>query len=164
MHVSEELKHTIGRALGRVPSGVFILTAERDGQPLAMMASWVMQAAFQPPSVSVAIAKDRPAHAALSAQGATFALCVIPEGNTSLMKKYARGIPAGADPFDGIRTTRTKGGTVVLADALAYLECRVTKVAEFGADHDLIVAEVTAGELLKEGPSFTHLRGSGFHY
>ena len=164
IHVPDEVKHTIGRAMGRIPSGVFILTAEHAGQPIAMMASWVQQVAFAPPMVSVAIANQRPAHAALSAPGARFALCVIPEGDTSLMKKYARGIPAGADPFEGVRTTRAKHGTTVVADALAYVECRVTKTIAFNADHDLFLAEVVGGELLKDGPSFTHLRGSGFHY
>ena len=164
MHTPDDLKLTIGRALGRIPSGVFILTATHDGQPLAMMASWVQQVAFAPPSVAVAIAKERPAHAALSKSGATFALSVVPEGDTSLMKKYARGVPAGADPFDGVRVTRTANGTILLADALAYLECRATKVVEFGADHDLFLAEVIGGQMLKDGPSFTHLRGNGFHY
>jgi 3-hydroxy-9,10-secoandrosta-1,3,5(10)-triene-9,17-dione monooxygenase reductase component len=165
MHVPDQIKLTIGRALGRIPSGVFILTTSAsDGEPLAMMASWVQQASFQPPSVCVAIAKERPAHAALSNVGATFALSVVPEGDTSLMKKYARGIPAGADPFDGVHITRTERGATVLADALAYLECRVTKTCDFGGDHDIVIAQVAAGEMLKEGASFTHLRGNGFHY
>ena len=86
------------------------------------------------------------------------------EGDTSLMKKYARGIPAGADPFEGVHTKQATHGTTVLSDALAYVECRVTKTIEFNADHDLFLAEVVGGELLKEGPSFTHLRGNGFHY
>jgi 3-hydroxy-9,10-secoandrosta-1,3,5(10)-triene-9,17-dione monooxygenase reductase component len=164
MQTPDDIKLTIGRALGRIPSGVFILTATHEKQPLAMMASWVQQVAFAPPSVAVAIAKERPAHAALSKPSRTFALSVIPEGDTSLMKKYARGIPAGADPFDGVRITRTANGTIVLADALAYLECRVTQVVDFNADHDLFLAEVVAGQMLKDGPSFTHLRGNGFHY
>ena len=33
------------------------------------------------------------------------------------MKKYARGVPAGADPFDGVQTARTSMGTAYLADA-----------------------------------------------
>lgn len=165
MQVPDDVKLTIGRALGRIPSGVFILTAVHDNQPLAMMASWVQQVAFQPPSVSIAIAKERPAHAALSANpGAAFALSVIADGDTALMKKYARGIAPGADPFEGVRITRTANGTIILADALAYLECRVTKVCELDTDHDLFIAEVVAGQMLKEGPSFTHLRGNGFHY
>jgi len=164
-HVPDDVKMTIGRALGRVPSGVFILTAMHDGKPLAMMASWVQQVAFAPPSVSVAIAKERPAHGALSAvPGTTFALSVVPDGDTSLMKKYARGIPADADPFEGVNITRTANGTIVLADALAYLECRVSKRVEFNGDHDLFIAEVVAGQMLKDGASFMHLRGNGFHY
>ena len=34
LHVPDELKQTIGRALGRIPSGVFILTAEHAGLEL----------------------------------------------------------------------------------------------------------------------------------
>jgi flavin reductase (DIM6/NTAB) family NADH-FMN oxidoreductase RutF len=165
MHVPDDVKLTIGRALGRIPSGVFILTTiAPDQKPLAMMASWVQQASFAPPSVSVAIAKERPAHGALGRPGHVFALSVVPEGDTSLMKKYARGVPGGADPFDGVQIARTASGTIYLADALAYLECRVTKTLDFDADHDLFVAEVVAGQTLKDGASFTHLRGNGFHY
>jgi len=164
MHVSDELKLTVGKALGRIPSGVFILTAERDGQPLAMMASWVQQVAFVPPSVSVAIAKERPAHAALSKPGSTFGLSVVPEGDTSLMKKYARGIQDGANPFEGVQIARAASGTIYLPDALAYLDCRVSKLLDFGGDHDLFIADVVAGKALKDGSSFTHLRGNGFHY
>ncbi|HEV2293299.1 MAG TPA: flavin reductase family protein [Tepidisphaeraceae bacterium] len=164
MHVPDDVKFTIGRALGRIPSGVFILTMTQENEPLAMMVSWVQQAAFAPPSVSVAIAKERAAHAALSRPGAAFALSVLPEGDTSLMKKYARGVPAGADPFEGVRTTRTANGAVVLADALAYLECRVKASCAFDADHDVFLAEVVAGQMLNDGASFTHLRGNGFHY
>src|SRR5918999_987649 len=57
MAISEQLKQTVGKALGRVPSGVFILTAAHNGESAAMMASWVQQAAFDPPAVSIAMAK-----------------------------------------------------------------------------------------------------------
>jgi 3-hydroxy-9,10-secoandrosta-1,3,5(10)-triene-9,17-dione monooxygenase reductase component len=164
INVPDHVKQTIGKALGRVPSGVFILTTQHEAQPLAMMASWVQQASFVPPAVSVAVAKDRPLAGALRGTGATFALSVLGDGDMPLMKKYARGIPPGADPFDGVKTRTTPGGSIVLADALAYLECRVKSVCDFGGDHDIYLAEVTAGELLKDGHSFMHVRGNGFHY
>ena len=164
-NIPDEVKQTIGRALGRMPSGVFILTTTTpERKPLAMMASWVQQASFSPPSVSVAIAKERPIHAFLARPGYVFGLSVVPAGDTSLMKKYARGIPDGADPFEGVQIARTASGTIYLADALAHLECRVTRTLDFGGDHDLFVAEVVSGQVLKDGASFTHLRGSGFHY
>jgi flavin reductase (DIM6/NTAB) family NADH-FMN oxidoreductase RutF len=162
-HVSEHLKHTVGRALGRVPSGVYILTARHDGQSAAMMVSWVQQAAFQPPAVSVAVQKDRPLREMIHASR-SFALAVVGEGESSLMKKYARGIPPGQAPFEGVEVIQTSGGMTVPSAALAWLECAVQSVCEFGGDHELVVARVTDGALLREGASFTHLRGNGFHY
>ena len=80
------------------------------------------------------------------------------------MKKYARGIPPGQDPFEGVDVVRTPAGLPVPAAALAWLECEVISGCEFGGDHELLVARVTDGALLRDGPSFTHLRGNGFHY
>ena len=160
--VSDEIKHTIGRALGRVPSGIFILTATHGADSAAILASWVQQAAFNPPAVSVAISRDRRA-AQLVQQSKRFALSVLGEHDSALMKKYARGVPP-AESFTNVNTRPSPAGVPFLADALAYLECRLLTTATFNADHDLFVAEVTAGELLKEGSPFTHHRGNGFHY
>jgi len=41
MHHTDPAKLSIGKALGRVPSGVYVLTASREGQASAMLASWV---------------------------------------------------------------------------------------------------------------------------
>jgi flavin reductase (DIM6/NTAB) family NADH-FMN oxidoreductase RutF len=163
MAVGEELKKTVGKALGRIPSGVFVLTAGRGEGAVAMLASWVQQAGFEPPAVTVAVGKDRHA-AGVMKDGGKFALSVVGEGDTGLMKKYARGVREGEDPFAGVATAETPGGVTVLADALAWLECEVMSVCEFGGDHEVFVARVTAGKALKEGASFTHLRGNGFHY
>ena len=56
------------------------------------------------------------------------------------------------------------GGQIVLCDSLAWLECRLIEVCDFGGDHDVLVAAVVAGQLTNDGPSFTHTRGNGFHY
>src|SRR5687768_13076480 len=49
----------LGQALGRVPSGLYILTARHDGKATGMLASWVQQAGFDPPMVTVAVNRDR---------------------------------------------------------------------------------------------------------
>jgi flavin reductase (DIM6/NTAB) family NADH-FMN oxidoreductase RutF len=162
-HVPDEVRNTIGKALGRIPSGLFILTARHENRSSAMLASWVQQCAFAPPAISVAVAKDRPVYELIQ-KSRTFALSIVPEGDSTLMKKYARGIPEGVDPFDGVRTQSAPSGSPVLSDALAWLDCRVIQTFAFNADHDLLVGQVTAGELLKEGQAFAHQRGNGFHY
>src|SRR3954451_12210986 len=90
MEITDELKKTVGKALGRIPSGVFIVTAGEGEHAAAMMASWVQQAAFAPPMVSVAIANGRPMQETI-AREKKFVLNVVGEHDHALMKKYARG-------------------------------------------------------------------------
>jgi 3-hydroxy-9,10-secoandrosta-1,3,5(10)-triene-9,17-dione monooxygenase reductase component len=162
--MTEESKHAIGKALGKVPSGVYVLTATSGQQSAAMMVSWVQQASFVPPALSIAMAKDRPVRKLLDAGGVRLALCGLSMTDNALMKKYARGIPEGQDPFDGVPTARTPGGAIYLTEALTYLECRLVKTCDFNGDHDLHIAEITAAQLLKDDKPFTHVRGNGFHY
>lgn len=161
--MTDETKQAIGKALGKIPSGVYILTATHAGQSAAMMVSWAQQAAFSPPAVSIAMAKDRFIRQLIDAGGA-IALSIIAKADNGLMKKYARGIPEGEDPFAGVSIGHTSGGAIYLTDALAWLECRLLKTCDFNADHDLYIAEITAAHLLKDEPPFTHVRGNGFHY
>ena len=50
-------KENIGAAIGRIPSGVFVITAKNSsGEKIGMLGSWVAQAGFEPPCVSVAVA------------------------------------------------------------------------------------------------------------
>ena len=159
----DELKNTVGKALGRIPSGVFILTARHDGAASAMMSSWVQQAAFDPPAVTVAISKGRPVRPLIAA-GGRFALAVVGEADTSLLRRYARGVEPGQDPFEGVDTLTTPAGHLVPAAAIAWLDCQVIRAIDFDADHELLIARVAGGALVREGESFTHLRKNGFHY
>ena len=159
----ENTDPAVGKALGRIPSGVYILSTLYGGKPEVMLASWVQQAAFQPPSVTVAIAKERPIRQALLASR-RFALAVLPQDDTSLMRKYGRGVPPGQDPFAGVDVLNTPAGLPVPSGALAWLECELTQAFDFGGDHEVHVARVAAGQVLRDGKSFSHQRGNGFHY
>jgi flavin reductase (DIM6/NTAB) family NADH-FMN oxidoreductase RutF len=157
------LTEDVKKAIGRIPSGVYVLTAQHQGQATAMLASWVQQAAFDPPAISIAISPERPAWKLITDSG-RFALSILGEGDTAFMKKYARGIEPGRDPFDGVQTAATPSGIPILADALAWLDCRVIQTVKFDADHELFIGEVTAGQMLRDGSAFTHQRGNGYHY
>ena len=159
----ENIDPAIGKAIGRIPSGVYTLTTGAEGRWEVMMASWVQQAAFSPPSVSIAVHKERPVRGAILSSR-RFALAVLPQDDTSLMKKYARGVAPGQDPFEGVETLRTPASIPVPAGALAWLDCELTQAFDFGGDHEIHVARVVAAKVLREGKSFTHLRGNGFHY
>src|SRR5438045_7079795 len=116
------LRQTVGRALGRVPSGVFILTtaAEPPGRfPLAMMVSWVQQASFSPPAVCLALGRDRPIRSVLEGSR-KFTLSVLGQEDSDVLKRFARGFEPDVDPFDGIATHATPGGLPRASGALGW--------------------------------------------
>ena len=55
-----ELQSRLAPVLGRVPSGVFILVAgDGSGLRTGLLTSWVQQASFEPPQVTIAVNKSR---------------------------------------------------------------------------------------------------------
>ena len=66
------------------------------------------------------------------------------------MKKYARGIKPGEDPFEGIETFTTPGGAIAIQSALAWIECKLLQVCDFHGDHELLIAQATDGAILRQ--------------
>jgi flavin reductase (DIM6/NTAB) family NADH-FMN oxidoreductase RutF len=151
------------QVLGRVPTGLFIVTAENAGQRAAFLASWVCQAGFNPPALSVAIKQDRPIMRQLS-RGATLAVNLIGKDDRALMARFARGFSIHEDPFAGSSIERTDGGTPYLPESLGFMECRVMRLLEPSTEHNLVVAEVIGGRMLKDGEPWVHIRRSGDNY
>jgi flavin reductase (DIM6/NTAB) family NADH-FMN oxidoreductase RutF len=160
MEMTEPMK-AAAQALGKVPSGLFVLSSGGSGQTAAILASWVQQAALNPLALSVAVANERTV-LGLIRQSRSLALSVLPEGDASLIRRFARGVET--NPFDGMATLTTPSGQLVLAAAAAWLDCQLISVCEFGADHTLLVAQVLAGKVLGGARPMVHLRGSALHY
>jgi flavin reductase (DIM6/NTAB) family NADH-FMN oxidoreductase RutF len=149
-------------ALGRVPSGLFVLTARRGAAETGMLASWVQQCSFEPPRVSVALARGREL-AAWLVEGAVFTLNILDDTQTDMIVHFGRGFALDQPAFEGLEVERGPEGGPVLTDALAFLECRVVSRCTAG-DHDLLIAEVARGRMLSEGQPMVHVRKSGAHY
>ncbi|HEX6881970.1 MAG TPA: flavin reductase family protein [Planctomycetota bacterium] len=152
----------LAQALGRVPTGLYVVTTLKDGRPLGFVGSFLMQASFEPPAISVAIAKGREHLAAIRAHG-RFAVSVLDDGSRELMSAFFRRHEPGSSPFDALAHQPTPGGLPVLAQALAWLECRVSGEHESG-DHVLVLGTVEHGALLRQGDPAIHLRKNGLGY
>ena len=159
----------LDRALGRISGGLYIVTASQgDGDARrsgAMVASWVSQASFSPPGLSVAVAKDR-AIEALMQIGDRFVINVLRQDHYKpLMQHFLKRFPPGADRFEGVNVLHgaAEGGPV-LTDALAYLSCHVEQRME-GPDHWIIYALVEQGNVADlDGRTAVHHRKTGNHY
>ena len=159
----EPTLHTpLARALGRIPCGLYILTTESAGAPLGFLASFVMQTGFSPPTLCVAIGKDRP-HLAAIRSSSRFALSILDPASSGSMTPFFKQLPAGVSPFDGLATAPTASGSLVLCDALAWLDCRLHSTHD-SPDHTVVFGEVVAGQLLREGDPKVHLRRNGLSY
>jgi len=161
-----EIRETIGAVLGRTPSGLFILTARAaDGRETGQLASWVQQASFEPPMVTVAVNRKRFLHDWLG-DAPQVALNLVGEGQKQFLKHFGAGFEPGAPAFDGLPLRRGETGVPLLAEALGYLEGHVRGRLETG-DHVVYAVEIVAAG---EGPGFTatppwvHVRKNGFNY
>ncbi len=161
----KSLDGDLDKALGRLSGGLYVVTARQDERASAMVASWVNQASFDPPGLTVAVAKDR-AIEALMQVGDRFVLNILREDNhQQLLRHFLKRFPPGANRFAGINTLEgVAAGGPVLGDALAYLGCRVSQRME-GPDHWIIYAEVEQGNVSDmEASTAVHHRKVGNHY
>lgn len=152
----------LAAALGRIPSGLFVLTARRGEAETGMLASWVQQCAFDPPAVTACVRKGRFVLDWLEV-GAPMVVNVIPEGGKALVAHFGKGFDEGEPAFAGLEVTRAGDSPPVLTDALAHLVCRVTARVETG-DHVLLVARVESGAVHADGKPTVHTRKNGLRY
>ena len=166
--LSESRSNPAVLALGRVVGSLCVLTTRKGAGESqlsgAMVASWVSQASFSPPGLTVAVAKDRAVEALLHV-GDSFALNVLASGRESgPMKQFLQPFAPGADRFAGLELEQSPGGQPILPEALAWLDCSVKQRMECG-DHWLIYAQVGSGALLDaEATTAVHQRRSGANY
>jgi flavin reductase (DIM6/NTAB) family NADH-FMN oxidoreductase RutF len=161
MHTADPHKN-LASALGRVPSGVYILTLARDGIETGMLASWVQQCAFKPPMISFVIQRGRPI-ADLLPKGAVCTLNILEAAQTDMIAHFGKGFALTEDAFIGLDLQRVPLHGPILEEAHAFLHVKVMDRFPVG-DHDLFLAEVTAGCLLEDGQPMVHVRKNGFHY
>ncbi|KAF0652794.1 flavoprotein [Cyanobium sp. Copco_Reservoir_LC18] len=155
----------LDRALGRLSGGLYVVTAAQQERSGAMVASWVSQASYEPPMLTVAVARER-AIEALMQVGDRFVLNVLRQDNHQpLLRHFLRRFAPGADRFEGVTVLEdVAAGGPVLGDALAYLGCRVTQRLET-ADHWIVVAAVEEGSVSDtEAATAVHHRKFGNHY
>jgi flavin reductase (DIM6/NTAB) family NADH-FMN oxidoreductase RutF len=163
VNASEDPLTALAPALGRIPSGLFILTAGQGDTEAGLLTSWVQQCSFDPPRVTVAIKSGREV-ASLLQPGMPFTLNILAEGQTQLLGYFGKGPPPGPSAFAGLDVERPEGEAVVLRSTMGCLFCR--SAGRFPAgDHEVYLGEVVGGRLLlPEARPYVHVRKSGLRY
>lgn len=137
----------LSKALARLAGGLYVVTASHGpgGAASAMVASWVAQASFEPPGLSVAVAKDRAVESLMQVGDAFVLNCLGEDAFAPTMKHFLQRFPPGADRFAGVEWSPDPAtGVPVLAAGIAHLACRVVSRLET-ADHFVTYATVEGG-------------------
>jgi flavin reductase (DIM6/NTAB) family NADH-FMN oxidoreductase RutF len=151
----------VAAAVGKIPSGLFIVTSVLDGKREGYLASWIQQVSFSPLLISIAMKPGRACYDAIKAQG-RFCVNIVGHRNGGVMKPFWN--PGSEDPFSDLENFMTPLGNLVLNGAMAALECRVLSSVSPG-DHEILFAEVVESHLLQpEDKPLVHVRKSGLSY
>ena len=144
--------------MGHLSHGVYVLGTRRGRETTAMTAAWVAQVSERSPCLAVAVRDDRYTLGVIL-ESATFSLSVLREDQVGVATHFAETSGEYHDKLQSVPYGRTPGGSPVLLDCLAYLDCKVLDTAHAG-EHTIFIGEVTAGESY-EGPSCPLLADPG---
>ena len=146
---------------GQLASGVAVVVAMAGGEPHAATASSVVVASGTPPLIAVFFAIGSRTHRHLLADG-RFSVCVLRHADHSLARRFARPSRSGGwAGLAGVSLVPRDPQPPILAQALAWLDCRVDQVVPMG-DHACFVARVLALGRDPEGEPLIYYRGR-FH-
>ena len=161
MSDSKELS-PLAKALGRMPTGLYIVSTLNGDAPLGFLGSFVMQQSIEVPQVSVAVGQGREHLQAIRDSG-RFALSILDAGSQKAMGAFFKKYEGDETPFDHVATQNSPSGLPLLSDSLAWLECEYS--GEFDAgDHVVVFGKVVAGDQLHDGDPSIHLRKNGLGY
>jgi len=147
----KKLDSNLDKALGRLSGGLYVVTASQgEGSTFrqsAMVASWVSQASFNPPGITVAVAKDRAIESYMQV-GEGFVVNILREDNYQKMfRHFLKRFAPGADRFADVDViSNIAEGGPVLSDSLAFLDCKVSSRLET-PDHWIIYGTVENGSV-----------------
>jgi flavin reductase (DIM6/NTAB) family NADH-FMN oxidoreductase RutF len=134
---------------------LWLLTA-RDGERHGgLIATFVSQASIAPhlPRVVVGLAKQHYTRQLVEASR-RFVLHLLSEQQVELVWRFGLRSGRDYDKLDGLDWAPSMTGSVRLADALAWLDCRVETSLDVG-DRTIYVAEIVAGRQEKSVPPLT---------
>jgi flavin reductase (DIM6/NTAB) family NADH-FMN oxidoreductase RutF len=147
------------RSLMRLfPSGVSVVGADAHGDRIAVTMGSLMSLSLDPPLVGISVGRDLALHELVRTAGA-FGVSILRGDQADVAARFARGAPPIV-LWHGVALRDGMTGAPLLADALAWIECRVW--AEYDAgDHTLFVGEVVALDEGDPAPALVY-REHGF--
>ena len=144
------------RIFDQMVRGVVVITTRSGEKRNGMTACWVTRSADQPFLVMVSIWKKNFSHDLVKESG-IFAMHVLKSDQVGLARHFGKQSGREVDKFSQVPYRSGKTGSPILANCLAYLDCRVVNSAESG-DHTIFVGEVQEADFVSRGEPLLYQR------
>ncbi len=144
--------------LGRFPTGVTIITAEkRDASPMGLTISSFHSLSLEPPLILWTLTRAASSLPHFRA-AQRYVVHILSASQAALARRFARG--PQEDRFRDVALSRAPGGTLMLADArcAGWLECFNVTQHEAG-DHFIFVGQVERCDHRPLAPLIHHAGG-----
>jgi flavin reductase (DIM6/NTAB) family NADH-FMN oxidoreductase RutF len=131
------------RVMWTMPYGLYVLGSTDGAQRRnAMTINWVSQVSFDPKLIGVGVERTAFTHELVEA-GSCFSLCIIAREDRAIVRKFTKPVDVDleARTLNGFEYTEHVTGAPVLAQSVAYLDCRVTDRVAAG-QHTFFIGEV----------------------
>jgi flavin reductase (DIM6/NTAB) family NADH-FMN oxidoreductase RutF len=149
-------------ALSQVTYGLYVVGSKGDDAVNAMTANWITQASFEPEIVALAVESDSFTRQLID-QGRVFAVSVLKSGQKDVAAHFVNPQRHEKDKLGDYAIQTRKTGAPILADASAYLDCRVVS-RHVAGDHVVFFGEVVDSGLLDPAAEPLTLRQTGWRY
>jgi flavin reductase (DIM6/NTAB) family NADH-FMN oxidoreductase RutF len=123
--------------LGHFATGVTVVTAMEEGEPVGFTCQSFASLSLEPPLVALAPAKSSTSWPRIAKAGA-FCVNILSDRQEALCRVFA---VSGGDKFVGVGWRAGVLGTPVLEGSLAWVECELGIIHDAG-DHELVTGRV----------------------
>jgi len=151
------MSYTMADLFKRITSGVYVIGVAAGDRHNAFTAAWLMPVSFDPLLLALSINPHHSSYGLLR-QGGSFSVNVLSRGQLDVARHF--GGPASTDKLASVIWRNGRGGTPLLADALAWFECDLAGECPAG-DHVLVLGRVVNGTLLRSDAAPLTYRETG---
>lgn len=143
-------------AFHKLSYGLYLVASEAGGTKAGYIANTVFQVTSDPPQIAIACHNDNFSTAVIRRSGRFSVSVLKKELDVKLIGDFGFRSGRDFDKFSGLETiTAATGAPIVLNEAVAWFDCRVTVELHLGS-HWLIVGEVQDGDLLTDDDPLTY--------
>lgn len=144
------------KALHNISYGLYVVTSAKGGRLNGQIANTVIQVTSEPPTLAVSINRSNLTWEFIK-ESRVFAVSVLCEATPMIfIGRFGFHSGRDTDKFEGIdyRIGKT-GAPIVLGNAVAFMEARVTKEMDVGT-HTIFIGELVDADIVSEKTCLTY--------